>query len=156
MLAHVFCNPQTSFCECERSYPVQLGPTKGCAKRKFTLHLELHPHITVTNRIEKLFSEKTRRTVFVPGHVHLHGSALGLQAGAAQRGLRVRVWLPPCAPVEDQQKIVLRRRYLDRDTLFFFFYPTNLSECQERSLNFRALNNLEFTRAMKLLSHARG
>lgn len=44
----------------------------------------------------------------VPGDLHLHGPALGLQAGAAQRGLWMRIWLPPRAPLEDQQKVVLR------------------------------------------------
>ncbi|KAJ8682435.1 hypothetical protein QAD02_018227 [Eretmocerus hayati] len=33
-LQHVYCNLQTKFCECEKPYPVQLGPTKGCAKPK--------------------------------------------------------------------------------------------------------------------------
>ncbi|XP_050594520.1 uncharacterized protein LOC126924268 isoform X3 [Bombus affinis] len=33
-LQHVFCNTVTGFCECEKFYPVRLGPTKGCAKPK--------------------------------------------------------------------------------------------------------------------------
>ncbi|XP_011497800.1 PREDICTED: uncharacterized protein LOC105362146 [Ceratosolen solmsi marchali] len=33
-LQHVFCDPETKFCGCEKPYPVQLGPTKGCAKPK--------------------------------------------------------------------------------------------------------------------------
>ncbi|XP_043518423.1 uncharacterized protein LOC122533098 isoform X3 [Frieseomelitta varia] len=33
-LLHVFCDTVTGFCECEKFYPVRLGPTKGCAKPK--------------------------------------------------------------------------------------------------------------------------
>ncbi|XP_029160609.1 uncharacterized protein LOC114932527 isoform X2 [Nylanderia fulva] len=33
-LLHVFCDSITGFCECEKFYPVRLGPTKGCAKPK--------------------------------------------------------------------------------------------------------------------------
>lgn len=33
-LQHVLCDSVTGFCECEQFYPVRLGPTKGCAKRK--------------------------------------------------------------------------------------------------------------------------
>ncbi|XP_071866646.1 uncharacterized protein isoform X4 [Bombus fervidus] len=33
-LQHVFCDTVTGFCECEKFYPVRLGPTKGCAKPK--------------------------------------------------------------------------------------------------------------------------
>ncbi|XP_014475510.1 PREDICTED: uncharacterized protein LOC106744893 isoform X2 [Dinoponera quadriceps] len=33
-LQHVFCDAITGFCECEKFYPVRLGPTKGCAKPK--------------------------------------------------------------------------------------------------------------------------
>ncbi|XP_011153496.1 uncharacterized protein LOC105191655 isoform X2 [Harpegnathos saltator] len=33
-LQHVFCDEITGFCECEKFYPVRLGPTKGCAKPK--------------------------------------------------------------------------------------------------------------------------
>ncbi|XP_014237158.1 myotubularin-related protein DDB_G0290005-like isoform X1 [Trichogramma pretiosum] len=33
-LQHVVCDPQSKFCECEKFYPVELGPTKGCAKPK--------------------------------------------------------------------------------------------------------------------------
>lgn len=32
-LLHVFCDTVTGFCECEKFYPVRLGPSKGCAKR---------------------------------------------------------------------------------------------------------------------------
>jgi len=32
-LQHVFCDSITGLCECEKFYPVRLGPTKGCAKR---------------------------------------------------------------------------------------------------------------------------
>ncbi|KAG8260847.1 hypothetical protein J6590_087323 [Homalodisca vitripennis] len=39
-LVHVFCDPETSRCECEHKYPVKLGPLKGCAKRKLTLSSE--------------------------------------------------------------------------------------------------------------------
>uniref|UniRef100_V9IA08 EB domain-containing protein n=1 Tax=Apis cerana TaxID=7461 RepID=V9IA08_APICE len=31
-LQHVFCDTVTGFCECEKFYPVRLGPSKGCAK----------------------------------------------------------------------------------------------------------------------------
>ncbi|XP_075230547.1 uncharacterized protein LOC142329714 isoform X2 [Lycorma delicatula] len=31
-LVHVICDPVTTRCECERTYPVHLGPFKGCAK----------------------------------------------------------------------------------------------------------------------------
>ncbi|XP_012063428.1 PREDICTED: uncharacterized protein LOC105626744 [Atta cephalotes] len=33
-LQHVFCDSITGLCECEKFYPVRLGPTKGCAKPK--------------------------------------------------------------------------------------------------------------------------
>ncbi|XP_034940575.1 uncharacterized protein [Chelonus insularis] len=33
-LQHVFCDTVTGLCECEKFYPVRLGPTKGCAKPK--------------------------------------------------------------------------------------------------------------------------
>ncbi|XP_032665928.1 uncharacterized protein LOC116841730 isoform X2 [Odontomachus brunneus] len=33
-LQHVFCDAITGLCECEKFYPVRLGPTKGCAKPK--------------------------------------------------------------------------------------------------------------------------
>ncbi|XP_014206490.1 uncharacterized protein LOC106638005 [Copidosoma floridanum] len=33
-LQHVHCHPQSKICECEKLYPVQLGPTRGCAKPK--------------------------------------------------------------------------------------------------------------------------
>ncbi|XP_026828363.1 uncharacterized protein LOC105285551 isoform X2 [Ooceraea biroi] len=33
-LQHVFCDSITGHCECEKFYPVRLGPTKGCAKPK--------------------------------------------------------------------------------------------------------------------------
>ncbi|CAK9807834.1 hypothetical protein ANTQUA_LOCUS5357 [Anthophora quadrimaculata] len=33
-LQHVFCDTITGFCECEKFYPVRLGPSKGCAKPK--------------------------------------------------------------------------------------------------------------------------
>ncbi|KAF7995569.1 hypothetical protein HCN44_006676 [Aphidius gifuensis] len=33
-LQHVICDSATSLCDCEKSYPVRLGPTKGCAKPK--------------------------------------------------------------------------------------------------------------------------
>ncbi|KAG8040983.1 hypothetical protein G9C98_001971 [Cotesia typhae] len=33
-LQHVVCDATTGLCECEKLYPVKLGPTKGCAKPK--------------------------------------------------------------------------------------------------------------------------
>ncbi|XP_014603068.1 PREDICTED: uncharacterized protein LOC106786332 isoform X4 [Polistes canadensis] len=33
-LQHVFCDSITGLCECEKFYPVRLGPSKGCAKPK--------------------------------------------------------------------------------------------------------------------------
>ncbi|KAH8370479.1 hypothetical protein KR093_003598, partial [Drosophila rubida] len=33
-LLHVTCEKETQTCSCERNYPVQLGPVKGCAKPK--------------------------------------------------------------------------------------------------------------------------
>ncbi|XP_076165147.1 uncharacterized protein LOC143145551 isoform X3 [Ptiloglossa arizonensis] len=33
-LQHVFCDAVTGHCECEKFYPVRLGPSKGCAKPK--------------------------------------------------------------------------------------------------------------------------
>ncbi|XP_012228288.1 uncharacterized protein [Linepithema humile] len=33
-LQHVFCDSITGLCECDKFYPVRLGPTKGCAKPK--------------------------------------------------------------------------------------------------------------------------
>ncbi|XP_046740684.1 uncharacterized protein LOC124408064 isoform X1 [Diprion similis] len=33
-LQHVFCDPITAHCECEKFFPVKLGPAKGCAKPK--------------------------------------------------------------------------------------------------------------------------
>ncbi|KAM0736177.1 hypothetical protein ACS0PU_010138 [Formica fusca] len=33
-LQHVFCDSITGLCECEKFYPVRLGPAKGCAKPK--------------------------------------------------------------------------------------------------------------------------
>ncbi|XP_076395286.1 uncharacterized protein LOC143265675 isoform X5 [Megachile rotundata] len=33
-LQHVFCDTVTGHCECEKFYPVRLGPSKGCAKPK--------------------------------------------------------------------------------------------------------------------------
>ncbi|XP_034122247.1 uncharacterized protein LOC117580095 isoform X4 [Drosophila guanche] len=33
-LLHVACDKETQTCTCERNYPVQLGPIKGCAKPK--------------------------------------------------------------------------------------------------------------------------
>ncbi|XP_015116570.1 uncharacterized protein LOC107040826 isoform X1 [Diachasma alloeum] len=33
-LQHVVCDAVSGKCECEKNYPVQLGPTKGCAKPK--------------------------------------------------------------------------------------------------------------------------
>ncbi|XP_057331693.1 uncharacterized protein LOC130671663 isoform X4 [Microplitis mediator] len=33
-LQHVVCDAVTGLCECDKSYPVKLGPTKGCAKPK--------------------------------------------------------------------------------------------------------------------------
>ncbi|XP_046420841.1 uncharacterized protein [Neodiprion pinetum] len=33
-LQHVFCDPITAHCECEKFFPVRLGPAKGCAKPK--------------------------------------------------------------------------------------------------------------------------
>lgn len=34
-LQHVFCDSITGLCECEKLYPVRLGPAKGCAKRMY-------------------------------------------------------------------------------------------------------------------------
>ncbi|XP_043461782.1 uncharacterized protein LOC122498216 [Leptopilina heterotoma] len=34
LLQHVFCDSITHRCECEKLYPVRLGPSKGCAKPK--------------------------------------------------------------------------------------------------------------------------
>lgn len=34
-LHHVFCDPSTNFCVCEKSYPVVIGLTKGCSKREY-------------------------------------------------------------------------------------------------------------------------
>ncbi|KAL7047203.1 hypothetical protein ACKWTF_002826 [Chironomus riparius] len=33
-LRHVFCNPRSKKCECEKNYPVSIGPRKGCEKPK--------------------------------------------------------------------------------------------------------------------------
>lgn len=33
-LLHVFCNPQSGVCECEKKYPVKVNPFSGCDKRK--------------------------------------------------------------------------------------------------------------------------
>ncbi|KAK0174180.1 hypothetical protein PV328_007289 [Microctonus aethiopoides] len=33
-LQHVICDAITGVCECEKQYPVRLGPTRGCAKPK--------------------------------------------------------------------------------------------------------------------------
>ncbi|KRT80592.1 hypothetical protein AMK59_5769 [Oryctes borbonicus] len=33
-LSHVFCNPSTGVCECEKKYPVKLNPGTGCGKPK--------------------------------------------------------------------------------------------------------------------------
>ncbi|XP_015174691.1 PREDICTED: uncharacterized protein LOC107065479 isoform X3 [Polistes dominula] len=33
-LQHVFCDSITGLCECEKFYPVRIGPSKGCAKPK--------------------------------------------------------------------------------------------------------------------------
>ncbi|XP_048507417.1 uncharacterized protein LOC105683652 isoform X1 [Athalia rosae] len=33
-LQHVICDPLTAHCECEKFFPVKLGPSKGCAKPK--------------------------------------------------------------------------------------------------------------------------
>ncbi|XP_059615757.1 uncharacterized protein LOC132261159 isoform X3 [Phlebotomus argentipes] len=33
-LRHVFCDPSSNTCGCERNYPVVIGKTKGCAKPK--------------------------------------------------------------------------------------------------------------------------
>lgn len=34
-LHHVFCDPTTNECACEKMYPVVIGVTKGCAKGNF-------------------------------------------------------------------------------------------------------------------------
>lgn len=34
-LLHVYCDPITSTCGCEKSYPVVIGLKKGCAKREY-------------------------------------------------------------------------------------------------------------------------
>ena len=31
-LHHVYCDPTSNICGCERNYPVSIGLTKGCAK----------------------------------------------------------------------------------------------------------------------------
>lgn len=33
-LLHVYCNPVTGVCECEKKHPVKLNPSTGCGKRK--------------------------------------------------------------------------------------------------------------------------
>ena len=33
-LTNVYCDEVSLRCECQPKYPVKLGPTKGCAKRK--------------------------------------------------------------------------------------------------------------------------
>ncbi|GJQ85770.1 hypothetical protein Trydic_g20331 [Trypoxylus dichotomus] len=33
-LSHVYCNPSTKLCECEKKYPVKLNPSTGCGKPK--------------------------------------------------------------------------------------------------------------------------
>lgn len=33
-LRHVFCDPSSNTCGCEKNYPVIIGLTKGCAKRR--------------------------------------------------------------------------------------------------------------------------
>lgn len=33
-LLHVYCDESTKLCGCERNYPVKIGLTKGCAKRR--------------------------------------------------------------------------------------------------------------------------
>ncbi|XP_044742505.1 uncharacterized protein LOC123304988 [Chrysoperla carnea] len=33
-LHHTYCDQSTGTCECDKKYPVKLGPTKGCAKPK--------------------------------------------------------------------------------------------------------------------------
>ncbi|KAK9703305.1 hypothetical protein QE152_g29424 [Popillia japonica] len=33
-LSHVYCNPNTGTCECEKKYPVKLNPQTGCGKPK--------------------------------------------------------------------------------------------------------------------------
>lgn len=35
-LLHVTCEKDTNTCGCERNYPVQLGLTRGCDKRKYS------------------------------------------------------------------------------------------------------------------------
>lgn len=44
-LHHVFCDPTTNECTCEKHYPVVIGATKGCAKRKFFLGASCHPQV---------------------------------------------------------------------------------------------------------------
>lgn len=36
-LHHVYCNPARKLCECEKNYPVKMGSTRGCSKRKLIM-----------------------------------------------------------------------------------------------------------------------
>lgn len=38
-LHHVFCDPATNTCGCEKNYPVLIDRRKGCAKRKYISHI---------------------------------------------------------------------------------------------------------------------
>lgn len=40
-LQHVYCNPLTSTCECDKKYPVKLSnPYSGCSKRKYLHYIK--------------------------------------------------------------------------------------------------------------------
>lgn len=45
-LHHVYCDPTTNTCSCEKDYVVLIGILKGCAKRKFS-----HPSIARITRV---------------------------------------------------------------------------------------------------------
>lgn len=52
-LHHVYCDPVTSQCSCEKNFPVTIGRTKGCAKGKWNLILLYTSHVPLLHRINQ-------------------------------------------------------------------------------------------------------
>lgn len=81
-LHHVFCDPATNTCGCEKNYPVLIDRRKGCAKRKYTIafsHLWRH-HLKNKSNI----NEFTKLKWILHECAHIHTSILHKHAWNTQ------------------------------------------------------------------------
>lgn len=89
-LLHVYCNPASGKCECEKNYPVKLNPYTGCGKRKQpTVQFNKPPQ-----HRNMIHSEASGRPVLLPRDLSIHRPAFRVHTDTPQRHLPVQRWLP--------------------------------------------------------------